>query len=66
MAEERRMFIELLDKKILIPPLLLKENIANANEDEVRLYAATDAGALLIDGMGEGLWLKCLIAPQKP
>jgi len=57
MAEERRLFIELLQKKY-DTPVIIKREYSNTNEDEVRLYAATDAGALLIDGMGEGLWLK--------
>ena len=57
MPEERRMFIELLQKNY-DTPVIIKREYSNANEDEVRLYAATDAGALLIDGMGEGLWLK--------
>jgi len=57
MAEERRMFIELLQKKY-DTPVIIRREYNHANEDEVRLYAATDAGALFIDGMGEGLWLK--------
>jgi (E)-4-hydroxy-3-methylbut-2-enyl-diphosphate synthase len=60
MAEQRRIFIELLEKKYSTP-VLIKRNYANATADELRLYAATDAGALLIDGMGEGLWLKASV-----
>lgn len=62
MAEERRIFIELLEKNYTTP-VIIKRDYANATADELRLYAATDAGALLIDGMGEGLWLKAPVAP---
>jgi (E)-4-hydroxy-3-methylbut-2-enyl-diphosphate synthase len=57
MAEQRRIFIELLEKK-QNTPVIIKRDYANASAEELRLFVATDAGALLIDGMGEGLWLK--------
>ncbi len=63
MAEERRIFIELLSKKY-DAPVIIKREYSNVSEDELRLYAATDAGALLIDGMGEGLWIKSDLAPK--
>jgi (E)-4-hydroxy-3-methylbut-2-enyl-diphosphate synthase len=63
MAEERRIFIELLERKIE-NPVIIKTEYVNTDAEELRLYAATDAGALLIDGMGEGLWLKAPIAPS--
>jgi (E)-4-hydroxy-3-methylbut-2-enyl-diphosphate synthase len=63
MAEERRIFIELLLKKH-DTPVIIKREYNGTNEDEVRLYAATDAGGLLIDGMGEGLWLKTELATK--
>jgi len=62
MAEQRRILIELLEKKY-DTPIIIKREYSTTNTDELRLYAATDAGALLIDGMGEGLWLKSPIAP---
>lgn len=62
MAEERRIFIELLDKKY-DTPVIIKREYANTTADELRLFSATDAGALLIDGMGEGIWLKAQVAP---
>lgn len=63
MAEERRMFIELLVKNY-DTPVIIKREYPNLLEDEVRLYAATDAGALFIDGMGEGLWITSDLAPR--
>jgi (E)-4-hydroxy-3-methylbut-2-enyl-diphosphate synthase len=62
MAEERRVFIELLNNKSY-RPVIIKRDYSTTIADEVRLYSATDAGALLIDGMGEGIWLKAPIAP---
>ncbi len=62
MAEQRRIFIELLNKKYTTPVIIKREYATNA-ADELRLFSATDAGALLIDGMGEGIWLKAPIAP---
>ncbi len=62
MAEERRIFIELLEKNYKTPVIIKREYI-HTNADEIRLYAATDAGALFIDGMGEGIWLKAPVAP---
>jgi len=63
MAEQRRIFIELLEKEYNTP-VIIKREYDNATADELRLYAATDAGALLIDGMGEGLWFKAPVAPS--
>ena len=62
MAEQRRIFIELLTKKY-DTPVIIKREYAAATADELRLFSATDVGALLIDGMGEGIWLKAPIAP---
>jgi len=56
MAEERRILIELLSKKY-DTPVIIRRKYDTASEEEVRLYAATDVGALLIEGMGEGIWL---------
>lgn len=57
MAEERRIFIELLSKKY-DTPVIIKRSYSTTSKEEVRLYAATDCGALLIEGMGEGIWLQ--------
>jgi (E)-4-hydroxy-3-methylbut-2-enyl-diphosphate synthase len=56
MAEERRILIELLAKKYNTP-VIVRRKYDTASEEEVRLFSATDVGALLIDGMGEGIWL---------
>ncbi len=57
MPEIRRMIIDLKDANCN-NPIILKFNYKDLSESEFQLYAGTDAGALLIDGMGDGLWLK--------
>ncbi len=56
MAEQRRFFIELMHRQIEVPVILQKEYTDLENES-FQLYASTDFGALLIDGMGDGLWM---------
>jgi (E)-4-hydroxy-3-methylbut-2-enyl-diphosphate synthase len=57
MAEQRRMFIELFDKKCKVP-VIIKRNYSEISEEHFQLYASTDLGALLLDGFGDGVWLK--------
>lgn len=59
MAELRRVFIELISKGIKCP-VIIKKNFdkKNKTDDELlMLYAATDAGGLLLDGLGDGIWI---------
>jgi (E)-4-hydroxy-3-methylbut-2-enyl-diphosphate synthase len=56
MAEQRRIFFELLAKNIH-SPVIVKRNYENASNEQIQLYAATDVGALLVDGFGDGVWL---------
>lgn len=57
MPELRRMVIELELKKC-IAPIIIKRNYANLNESQFQLYSATDIGGLLLDGFGDGIWIK--------
>jgi len=57
MAEQREMFIRLYKQKC-DTPVLIKRNYESDSEQDLMLSAATDLGALLIDGMGDGVWLK--------
>ncbi|MBI3123842.1 MAG: (E)-4-hydroxy-3-methylbut-2-enyl-diphosphate synthase [Ignavibacteriales bacterium] len=56
MADQRRIFFELIKQQIK-NPVVLKRSYSN-QEEETRLYASTDLGALLIDGFGDGVWLE--------
>jgi len=55
MPEQRRVFIDLISKNIN-NPVILKRDYNSLSFDELRLYAATDLGGLLIDGFGDGVW----------
>ncbi len=57
MAEQRRFYFDLLEKEIK-NPVILKRNYNNINLDELRLFASTDLGTLLIDGFGDGVWIE--------
>jgi len=57
MAEQRRVFIELMNQG-LMQPVIIKRNYRDIPETRLQLYASTDAGALLLDGMGDGIWIK--------
>lgn len=56
MAEQRRMFFELMLKGYKIP-VVIKRNYANLDESTFQLHASTDCGALFLDGFGDGIWL---------
>ena len=57
MSELRRMVIELEIKKCSVP-VIIKRNYAGLNESQFQLYSATDIGGLLLDGFGDGIWIK--------
>jgi (E)-4-hydroxy-3-methylbut-2-enyl-diphosphate synthase len=54
MAEQRRVFLELLSINSDIP-VIIKRTYDNISDEQLQLYAATDLGALLIDGFGDGI-----------
>lgn len=57
MASVRRMFITLLDKGNRNP--IIVRTISNAQTtDEQLIHYATESGALLLDGFGDGIWLQ--------
>ena len=56
MAEQRRVFFELMIRNIK-NPVIIKRSYIKTDEDNLRLYASTDFGSLLIDGFGDGVWL---------
>lgn len=55
MAEQRRAFMELLRLNLEIPVVVRRAYRAVGAED-FQLFSATDFGALLIDGFGDGVW----------
>jgi (E)-4-hydroxy-3-methylbut-2-enyl-diphosphate synthase len=57
MADLRRMMIDLKNEKCEIP-VIFKLNYNQLTEEQFQLYSSTDAGALFLDGMGDGIWIK--------
>jgi (E)-4-hydroxy-3-methylbut-2-enyl-diphosphate synthase len=56
MAEQRTFFVKMLEYGIEIP-VIIKRNYKALSNDDLMLYAATDLGALLTDGFGDGVWI---------
>lgn len=57
MPELRRFFFELIENKITIPVVILRQ-YESLPESDFQLFSATDCGGLLIDGFGDGILLK--------
>jgi (E)-4-hydroxy-3-methylbut-2-enyl-diphosphate synthase len=56
LADQRRFFIELETRQLAFPVIISRQYEVQ-NEDQLLLYAATDVGGLLIDGLGDGMML---------
>lgn len=56
MASQRKVFYE-MNKWGIDIPVIVKNNYHHLSLDQLQLYAATDFGALLIDGFSDGIWL---------
>ena len=63
MAELRRLFVELINQDIGTP-VVVQRNYSDVSLEDVPLYAATDVGGLLIDGLGDGVLLASAGANQ--
>ena len=71
MADQRQFFFFLNEMEIDVPVIIKRsysendQGAANTNKEDgkvslesrFQLYAATDVGALLVDGFGDGIWL---------
>ncbi|WP_212000622.1 (E)-4-hydroxy-3-methylbut-2-enyl-diphosphate synthase [Chitinophaga sp. HK235] len=56
MASIRRFFILLAENQLTVP-VIIHSISQHATADEHLIHHATEAGALLLDGFGDGLWL---------
>lgn len=56
MQSVRRFMIELMNRKIYCPVILAVESM-HETIDEQLIHFSAEAGALLLDGMGDGIWL---------
>jgi len=57
MAEQRRAFFEIIENGIK-SPVIIKRSYRSISFTKLRLYSSTDIGALLINGIGDGIWLE--------
>jgi (E)-4-hydroxy-3-methylbut-2-enyl-diphosphate synthase len=62
MAEQRAAFFSLMNKAC-DTPVIIRRDYSTNSEDIFMLYSATDCGALLIDGLGDGVFIS---APHIP
>jgi (E)-4-hydroxy-3-methylbut-2-enyl-diphosphate synthase len=78
MAQQRAFFFKMMNAGIAtpiiikrsynylpVPPLLANKMDENDPVSLLQLYAGTDVGALLIDGLGDGIWLEAQHIPTK-
>lgn len=56
MAEQRRATIELMNKSIKTP-IIYRRDYKDLEAEQFQLDASADIGTLLIDGLGDGIWL---------
>jgi (E)-4-hydroxy-3-methylbut-2-enyl-diphosphate synthase len=52
----RRFFMELMSRQINVPVIINGETM-DKSVDEQLIHFSTEAGALFLDGMGDGIWL---------
>jgi len=57
MMEQRRFFFRLMNEKIK-NPVIIRRHLTVMSSEELTLYASSDFGALMVDGLGDGIWLK--------
>jgi (E)-4-hydroxy-3-methylbut-2-enyl-diphosphate synthase len=56
MQQQRSFFVALQQKGVAIP-VIVKRSYATVNAEDLMLSAASDLGALLTDGFGDGVWI---------
>ncbi|OHX65659.1 (E)-4-hydroxy-3-methylbut-2-enyl-diphosphate synthase [Flammeovirga pacifica] len=64
MPELRSLFFKLYQAGIQTP-VIIERDYQDVSADELQLYSSTDIGGLLIDGLGDGVFLKPLRASNK-
>ena len=57
MAEQRALMVKLMSLQCDLP-IIIKRNYKDLEPETLQLYTSTDFGALLLDGLGDGTWLK--------
>lgn len=57
-ADQRAAFIRLLNARVETP-IIISRNYTETDEEAFQLKSASDLGALLIDGLGDGIMITC-------
>ncbi|MDU0368789.1 (E)-4-hydroxy-3-methylbut-2-enyl-diphosphate synthase [Hymenobacter endophyticus] len=65
MPEIRRAFFELLNNGVP-NPVIINRQYPELTPEQTQLYAATDVGGLLLDGLGDGVVLSTELLPERP
>lgn len=56
MAEQRRLIVEFINNECF-NPIIIHRTYDNISSEQMQLYAATDIGSLLADGLGDGVFI---------
>jgi (E)-4-hydroxy-3-methylbut-2-enyl-diphosphate synthase len=56
LAEQRRLFVELVEQGFTMP-VIVSRQYSDLDPEVLQLHSATDIGGLLIDGLGDGIFL---------
>lgn len=56
MAEQRRLFVDLINNKCDVP-VIIGRAYKDLSVGQLQLYSATDIGGLLLDGLGDGVFI---------
>ncbi len=56
MAEQRRMFVKLMNAGCT-SPIIIGRAYGDLSTEDLQVYASTDMGALMVDGLGDGVYI---------
>lgn len=56
MAEQRKLFVELIENNVQTP-VIIGRAYGNIPEEDLQIQSASDMGALLLDGLGDGVFI---------
>ena len=63
MAEQRRFIFELIKNNISVP-IIIKRNYSRLDSKQLLINSSIDIGALLINGLIDGIWLESNQSPK--
>ena len=56
MAEQRQIFIKLINSGCTVP-VMIGRSYSNLTPEDIQVHASTDMGALFVDGLGDGIYI---------